>query len=78
MHVDSLLVHLCVFVHVCAISHFNAMECFDSYSTSGVMNEPVMADTLPLTTECSQWIVTMSMMSLPACIALTDGHAMFC
>ena len=36
------------------------------------MKEPVMADTLPLTTECSHWIVTMSMMSLPACIAQTD------
>ena len=40
------------------------MECFDSYS--GAMNEPVMADTLPLTTECSHWIVPMSMMTAGA------------
>ena len=42
------------------------------------MNESVMADTLPLTTECSPWIVPMSIMSLLACIAQTDGRAKFC
>ena len=66
----SLLVHLRVCGHMCAISHFNTMECFDSYT--GAMNGPVMADTLPPTTECSHWIVTMSVMSMPACIAQTD------
>ena len=46
------------------------MECFDNYS--GAINEPVMADTLPLTTKRSHWIVPLSMMSMPACMAQAD------
>ena len=63
-----------MFVVICVLSHtlilWNVLIAIDS----GAMNEPVMADTLPLTTECSHWIVPMSMMSMPACIALTDGR----
>ena len=55
---------------MCAILHFITMECSDSYS--GAMNEPVMADILPLTTECSHWIVIMHMMTMRACIAQND------
>ena len=49
------------------------MECFDGYS--GAMNTHVSLSwqTLSsLTTEYSHWIVTMSMMSTPACIAQAD------
>ena len=42
------------------------------------MNEPVMAETLPLTTECSPWIVPIPIMSMPTCIAQADGRAKFC
>ena len=67
----SMLVHLCV-VSTCAISHL----LWNVLIASGAMNEPVMADTLPLTTECSQWIVTIkSVMNLPTCIAQTDECA---
>ena len=68
----SLLVHLCI-VSICAISHL----LWNVLIASGAMNEPVMADTLPFTTESSHWIVTMSIMILPTCIAQTDGCAVY-
>ena len=76
-HMYSLLVHLCLWPYVCYLTHqYYGNVLITIYS--GAMNEPVMADTLPLTTEYSLWIVPMSMMSLSACIAQTDGLAMFC
>ena len=62
-----------ILASICAISHL----LWNVLIASSAMNEPVMADTLPLTTECSHWIVTMSIMSLPTCIAQTDGCAKF-
>ena len=65
-----------MFVGIHVLSH--TLILWNVLIASGTMNEPVMADTLPLTTECSPWIVTMSMNSMPTCIAQTDGRAMFC
>ena len=70
---NSYNMYICAFVSICAASHL----LWNVLIGSGAMNEPVMADTLPFTTECSHWIVTMSVMSLPTCIAQTDGCAKF-
>ena len=62
-----------ILVSICALSHL----LWNVLKASGAMNESVMEDTLPLTTECSHWIVTMSIMSMPTCIAQADGCAKF-
>ena len=59
-----------MFVAICVLSH--TLILWNVLIANGAMNEPVMADTLPLTTECSRWIVPMSMMSMPGCIAQAD------
>ena len=77
--IACLNIHAFVAIWLCAISHFNTMECFDSYS--GAMNDLVMADTLPFTTECSYWIAPLSMVSMmdaQCFVKLNKGQKYIC